>query len=194
MKLCKFLKKRTICISIIFSIFLSISIFLSLYYWHYKKNMHLKEVSDHYQNVINTMSTNNTLESITTFIKNNNNIYGILGALEESKKFIDKNQIHNAEITLNKNLKKIKDPSLKCLLVIRLARTQLAQKKIDDAIHTLETINIDEWKAIKFYLLGYAELIKNDVKKAKKIWLEGASHHSASMLKEIIQMQINNLN
>lgn len=194
MKLCNFLKTKKIIKSITFIILLSFLIFLGIYYWHYKNTSELQEVSDTYQSLINTIEKNNSSEKVHNFIKKNNNIYGLLASLEMTKKYIDKNQLQDAEIELKKSFQIIKNVELKNILSIRLARVQLAQKKIDDAIKTLGEIHNEEWKNIKSHLLGYALLIKNDIQGARNIWIDSINHDNSNILKDIIQMQIDNIN
>jgi predicted negative regulator of RcsB-dependent stress response len=84
----------------------------------------------------------------------------------------DKQDYAKAERELKKvENTKIKDEGLQHIVKLRLADSQLAQKKYDEALKTLDTVTLPAFKATADEMRGDIYVVKNDVESAKKAYL-----------------------
>jgi predicted negative regulator of RcsB-dependent stress response len=84
----------------------------------------------------------------------------------------DKHDYAKAERELQKVANtKLKDEGLQQIVKIRLADSQLAQKKYDEALKSLAAITVPEFKATAEEMQGDIYVAKNDVENAKKAYL-----------------------
>ncbi|WP_180177807.1 tetratricopeptide repeat protein [Acinetobacter sp. YH01005] len=83
----------------------------------------------------------------------------------------DKADYANAEKALKKvENSKVDDAGLVQLVKLRLAYAQLAQKKFDEALKTLEAVNEPAFQATADEARGDVYVAKNDIENAKKVY------------------------
>lgn len=83
----------------------------------------------------------------------------------------DKADYANAEKALKKvENSKVDDAGLIQLVKLRLAYAQLAQKKFDEALKTLEAVNEPAFQATADEARGDVYVAKNDIENAKKVY------------------------
>ncbi|WWP01042.1 MAG: tetratricopeptide repeat protein [Candidatus Dasytiphilus stammeri] len=164
-------------------------LFTGRYWYTYKLNK-VRKISAIYLTNIKKLNLNQHPAEI--FISNNN-IYGILTTLNQAKYFILNNKLDQAALQLQNSLKDIKDNNIYAILSIRLARIQLQQKKMLEALHTLDNIKGDHWNSIIAEIKGDIFLTNAAIKEANKEWHNCMNLSMSPLLKDIVQMKIDNL-
>ncbi|WWO99813.1 MAG: tetratricopeptide repeat protein [Candidatus Dasytiphilus stammeri] len=160
-------------------------------FWYNYQFKKLDNSSIIYQKILN----NSPISLITAedFIKNNNNIYGTLISLNIAKEYVDKQDFYKAELQLKQGLKTISDVNLQSILKLRLARIQLQQKKINEALYILKSIKGITWRDIVADLEGDAWLSKGNFYKAYESWYNGIAVTTSPIMKQIMKFKMNNL-
>ncbi len=101
--------------------------------------------------------------------ENPDSVQAIQAQIVMAKLAYDKNDYALAERELKKvENSKLKDAGLLQVVKIKLADTQLAQKKYDEALKTLSTVDEPAFKASSEELKGDIYVAKNDIENAKK--------------------------
>ncbi|AOA59300.1 YfgM family protein [Acinetobacter larvae] len=98
-------------------------------------------------------------------------VQALQAQLVMAKQAYNKNDYALAERILTKaESSKLKDEGLRSILLIQLADTQLAQKKFDVALKTLDKVQEDTFKATVDEARGDIYVAKNDIANAKKAY------------------------
>ncbi|WWO97735.1 MAG: tetratricopeptide repeat protein [Candidatus Dasytiphilus stammeri] len=168
----------------------AIALLFSVRYWYTYKINKVRKISAIY--LTNIKKINRSQHNTERFISNNN-IYGILIVLNQVKNLILNNQIDQAALQLQNSLKNIKDNNIYAIFSIRLARIQLQQQKIVEALHTLNNIKGDQWNSIIAEIRGDAFLSKGALKEANQEWHNCINFSISPLIKDLIQMKIANL-
>ncbi|MEG0481952.1 MAG: tetratricopeptide repeat protein [Acinetobacter sp.] len=108
--------------------------------------------------------------SADKIVKDNpDSVQAIQAQIVMAKLAFDKNDYATAERELKKvENSKLKDAGLLQVVKIKLADTQLAQKKFDEALKTLSVVDEPAFKATAEELKGDIYVAKNDIDNAKK--------------------------
>ncbi|RKG39513.1 YfgM family protein [Acinetobacter rongchengensis] len=108
--------------------------------------------------------------SADKIVKDNpDSVQAIQAQIVMAKLAYDKNDYATAERELKKvENSKLKDAGLLQVVKIKLADTQLAQKKFDEALKTLSAVDEPAFKATAEELKGDIYVAKNDIDNAKK--------------------------
>ena len=108
--------------------------------------------------------------SADKIVKDNpDSVQAIQAQIVMAKLAFDKNDYATAERELKKvENSKLKDAGLLQVVKIKLADTQLAQKKFDEALKTLSAVDEPAFKATAEELKGDIYVAKNDIDNAKK--------------------------
>ncbi|MBE0366330.1 tetratricopeptide repeat protein [Pseudoalteromonas sp. MMG013] len=108
------------------------------------------------------------LASADSFIKDNaESNYAVLAAFVAAKEAVDSNQYGVAAEKLRFAADSVKNPELKATALTRLARVQLADKKLDDALATLEAVMPTSFNAQVSEIRGDVYLEKGDKQSAR---------------------------
>ena len=103
--------------------------------------------------------------------ENPDSIHAIETQFIMAKLAFDQKDYAKAERELKKiENTKIDDEGLKQIVKIRLADTQLAQKKYDEALKTLSAVTLPSFKATAEEARGDIYVAKNDIENAKKAY------------------------
>lgn len=182
-------------IAFMVGIILCVGILMGWLYWNHHQDDGLNVVSVQYQQVMTALDDNKpeTVEAAINFVNENQNSYGAMASLNLAKAFVEKNQLDRAVEQLKNGLKATQDDNLQAILSLRLARLQLQQKQEDEVIQTLDTIKNNEWAAIIADIRGETLESKGDINGAHDAWSKGINANASPMLKEIMQMKMNNL-
>lgn len=164
-------------------------------YWSSHQQETAKESSLAYENAISELKSDQpaALSAVEKFAADNKNTYGVFASLELAKRFVDKNDLQNAEKQLQQALANAADDNLKSVIDLRLARVQLQLKKPDDALKTLEGVKGEGWTAIVDDIRGEILLSKGDKQGARAAWEAGVKSNASPALSEMMRMKINNL-
>ncbi|WP_089605673.1 YfgM family protein [Acinetobacter piscicola] len=110
------------------------------------------------------------ITSADKIVKDNpDSVQAIQAQIVMAKLAFDKNDYATAERELKKvENSKLKDAGLLQVVKIKLADTQLAQKKFDEALKTLSVVDEPAFKATAEELKGDIYVAKNDIDNAKK--------------------------
>ncbi|QCI24632.1 tetratricopeptide repeat protein [Buchnera aphidicola (Muscaphis stroyani)] len=134
-----------------------------------------------------------TITDAETFIIQNNNIYGALTAMFLSKQYVLSNNLNKAAFLLNSNLKYIKEENLKNVLLIRICKIKIQQKKYHEAMNILKNIKNVEWQNIVENMKGDIFMGQNNKKEALIAWEKSKSYNLSNASKEIVNMKINEI-
>lgn len=125
-----------------------------------------------------------------------NSIFADFIRLEIAKQSVLSDNLDQAIISLTQVAKDSINQNLQAIAKLRLARIELTQHKIDKAITTLKSIDLDGYALSSNMLLGDSYFQKKDYKEAKIYWqkaLHTAQRTELASIKNLIQMKINNL-
>ncbi|HFP9220666.1 TPA: YfgM family protein [Raoultella planticola] len=164
-------------------------------YWSSHQQDTARESSLAYENAISALKSDKpeAIGSAEKFAADSKNSYGAFASLELAQRFVDKNDLQNAEKQLQQGLAAAPDDNLKSVINMRLARVQLQLKKPDEALKTLEGIKGEGWAAIVADLRGEILLNKGDKQGARTAWEAGVKSDASPALSEMMRMKINNL-
>lgn len=127
------------------------------------------------------------------FIEKNANNYGVLAALQLAQHEVDQKNFAKAEQQLAWAQGQTKDENLKSLIDLRLARVQLQENKLDDALKTLDLIKATGWVAMAQDIRGDVLVKKGDVKGAREAYSKGLASDASQSLQGLLRMKLNNL-
>ncbi|MBK4765172.1 MAG: tetratricopeptide repeat protein [Pantoea sp. Brub] len=165
---------------------------------HESNSLKTKHLLDKYQEIINLINIDdiqNNFNKINNFINDNQNIFGIITAMNLSKYYIDNNEINKAGLLLNKISKNIHDSNLQSIIDIRLARIENAQNNFSQALKILNNIKDNSWKFIISNIRSEALLGQEKKELARYELIKGMhTYPSFDILKKIMQIKANNLN
>lgn len=132
-------------------------------------------------------------DELEKFVNENHNIYGVLASLDLAKRYVEMDEFEQAIKQLKNSLMEVKDSNLAAIINIRLARIQLQQKKVQEALKTLDNVKEKSWSALIADLRGDALLAEGNREGALDAWRNGITSGAPPALQEMIQMKINNL-
>jgi predicted negative regulator of RcsB-dependent stress response len=118
-------------------------------YWTSHQQDTARDASLAYENAISALKSD-TPEALTAekFAADSKNTYGAFASLELAQRFVDKNDLQNAEKQLQQGLAAASDDNLKSVINMRLARVQLQLKQPDAALKTLDAMKGEGWTAL----------------------------------------------
>ncbi|CRK85538.1 UPF0070 protein YfgM [Candidatus Providencia siddallii] len=168
-----------------------ICIFIWNFFGSYKTKVLFNSVKQ-YELVNSQLYTDKYIESAKKFILENNNIYGVITALELSRVFVNNNNLNDAQKILTNILRKPMNVNIQDLINIRIARIKLEQGNIDDAITYVSSIKNKLWQSMIQNILGDAFIYKGDKLSAKSSYKLGLDN-SSRFIKNILILKLNNI-
>ncbi|EIC82500.1 YfgM family protein [Serratia sp. M24T3] len=164
-------------------------------YWQSHENTALTEASASFQQATNALTDNKAdgVANLEKFAQNNSNSYGVFAALQLADHFVQAKDFTNAEKQLNQASQLSKDENLLSLVNYRLARVQLQENKLDDALKTLDNVKGDGWMAMQQEVRGDVLLAKGDTKGARDAYSKGLDSKPSQTLQTMLRMKLNNL-
>lgn len=127
------------------------------------------------------------------FVRANGNSYGVLAALQLAKHFVEQNDFAKAQQQLALAQGQTKDDNLLAMIDLRLARVQLQEKKLDEALKTLDGVKGEGWAAMMQDVRGDVLLAKGDAKGAREAYSKGIESNASQALQVLLRMKLNNL-
>ncbi len=164
-------------------------------YWQSHENTALTEASASFQQATTALTDNKAdgVAYLEKFAQNNSNSYGVFAALQLADHFVQAKDFTNAEKQLNQASQLSKDENLLSLVNYRLARVQLQENKLDDALKTLDNVKGDGWMAMQQEVRGDVLLAKGDTKGARDAYSKGLDSKPSQTLQTMLRMKLNNL-
>ncbi len=164
-------------------------------YWQSHENTALTAASASFQQATNALTDNKAdgVANLEKFAQNNDNSYGVFAALQLADHFVQAKDFTNAEKQLNQASQLSKDENLLSLVNYRLARVQLQENKLDDALKTLDNVKGDGWMAMQQEVRGDVLLAKGDTKGARDAYSKGLDSKPSQTLQTMLRMKLNNL-
>lgn len=164
-------------------------------YWQSHENNALTEASASFQQATTALTDNkaDSVANLEKFAQNNSNNYGVFAALQLADHFVQAKDFANAEKQLNQASQLSKDENLLSLVNYRLARVQLQENKLDDALKTLDNVKGDGWMAMQQEVRGDVLLAKGDTKGARDAYSKGLDSKPSQTLQTMLRMKLNNL-
>lgn len=164
-------------------------------YWQSHENTALTAASASFQQATTALTDNKAdgVSNLEQFAKNNDNSYGVFAALQLADHFVQAKDFTHAEQQLNQASQISKDQNLLSLVNYRLARVQLQENKLDDALKTLDNVKGDGWMAMQQQVRGDVLLAKGDTKGARDAYSKGLDSKPSQTLQTMLRMKLNNL-
>jgi predicted negative regulator of RcsB-dependent stress response len=164
-------------------------------YWQNHQQAEMTGASQSYQQASEAL-TGGKADGVALaekFIEKNANNYGVLAALQLAQHEVDQKNFAKAEQQLAWAQGQTKDENLKSLIDLRLARVQLQENKLDDALKTLDLIKATGWVAMAQDIRGDVLVKKGDVKGAREAYSKGLASDASQSLQGLLRMKLNNL-
>lgn len=164
-------------------------------YWQNHQTTSMIAASHSYQQISDALVSGNADDVAVAekFIQANGNSYGVLAALQLAKHFVEQNDFAHAEQQLVMAQSLSKDENLLAIVNLRLARVQLQQKKLDEALKTLDGVKGEGWMAMMQNVRGGVLLAKGDIKGAREAYSKGIESNASQALTTLMRMKLNNL-
>lgn len=164
-------------------------------YWQNHQQAEMTGASQSYQQASEALTGGKAdgVELAEKFIEKNANNYGVLAALQLAQHEVDQKNFAKAEQQLAWAQGQTKDENLKSLIDLRLARVQLQENKLDDALKTLDLIKATGWVAMAQDIRGDVLVKKGDVKGAREAYSKGLASDASQSLQGLLRMKLNNL-
>ena len=164
-------------------------------YWQSHENTALTEASASFQQASAALVDNkaDSVANLEKFAQSNTNSYGVFAALQLADHFAQAKDFANAEKQLTLASQHAKDDNLLSMVNYRLARVQLQENKLDDALKTLDNVKGDGWMAMQQEVRGDVLLAKGDTKGARDAYSKGLDSKPSQTLLTMLRMKLNNL-
>lgn len=163
-------------------------------YWQSHQQTSMMDTSLSYQKTTETLHSDKANTApIEAFIKDNGNNYGVLAALQLAQALVEKNAFADAEKQLAWAQNQTKDDNLKALVNARLAQVQLQENKLDEALKTLDQVNVSGWVAVAQNIRGDVLARKGDAKAAREAYSKGLASDASEAMQALLRIKLNNL-
>jgi predicted negative regulator of RcsB-dependent stress response len=164
-------------------------------FWQSNQNSNMMAASQSYQEASDRLAAGkpDDVAAAEKFIQANSNSYGVLAALQLARHFVEQNDFAKAEQQLVLAQGQTKDDNLLSMINLRLARVQLQEKKLDDALKTLDGVKGEGWTAMTQDVRGDVLLAKGDAKGAREAYSKGIESNASQALQVLLRMKLNNL-
>nr|WP_301286157.1 YfgM family protein [Serratia nevei] len=164
-------------------------------YWQSHENANMMAASQSYQEASDRLTAGkpDDVAAAEKFVQANGNSYGVLAALQLAKHFVEQNDFAKAEQQLALAQGQTKDDNLLAMIDLRLARVQLQEKKLDDALKTLDGVKGEGWAAMMQDVRGDVLVAKGDAKGAREAYSKGIESNASQALQVLLRMKLNNL-
>ncbi|OKB65978.1 hypothetical protein BHU62_15105 [Serratia marcescens] len=164
-------------------------------YWQSHENANMMAASQSYQEASDRLAAGkpDDVAAAEKFVQANGNSYGVLAALQLAKHFVEQNDFAKAEQQLALAQGQTKDDNLLAMIDLRLARVQLQEKKLDEALKTLDGVKGEGWAAMTQDVRGDVLLAKGDAKGAREAYSKGIESNASQALQVLLRMKLNNL-
>ncbi|AHG19030.1 membrane protein [Chania multitudinisentens RB-25] len=174
---------------------LGIGALLGWRYWQNHQNSNMMAASEAYQQATEHLAVGKAddVTAAETFIQANSNNYGVLAALQLAKYFVEQNDFAKAEQQLIMAQSLNKDESLLAMINLRLARVQLQEKKLDEALKTLDSVKGEGWAAMVQDVRGDVLVAKGDIKGAQEAYSKGIESNASQAHAGLLRVKLNNL-
>ncbi|WP_061796488.1 YfgM family protein [Serratia ficaria] len=164
-------------------------------FWQSNQNSNMMAASQSYQEASDRLAAGkpDDVAAAEKFIQANSNSYGVLAALQLARHFVEQNDFAKAERQLALAQGQTKDDNLLSMINLRLARVQLQEKKLDEALKTLDGVKGEGWTAMTQDVRGDVLLAKGDAKGAREAYSKGIESNASQALQVLLRMKLNNL-
>ncbi len=164
-------------------------------YWQSHQNASMMAASESYEQAIAALASNKAEDAATAekFIQANSNSYGVFAALQLARHFVEQGDFAKAEQHLVMAQSQAKDENLQAIVNLRLARVQLQENKLDEALKTLDGVKGEGWMAMMQDVRGDVLLAKGDSKGAREAYSKGIESNASQALAAVLRMKLNNL-
>lgn len=181
--------------ALVVGVVLGIGALVGWRYWQSNQTSSMMAASQSYQQASVALASGKPedLAAAEKFIEANSNSYGVFAALQLAKYFVEQGDFAKAEQQLVLAQGQAKDENLLALVNLRLARVQLQEKKLDEALKTLDGVKGEGWMAMMQDERGDVLLAKGDIKGAREAYSKGIESNASQALAAIMRMKLNNL-
>jgi predicted negative regulator of RcsB-dependent stress response len=181
--------------ALVVGVVLGIGALVGWRYWQSSQTSSMMAASQSYQQVDVALASGKAEDVATAekFIQANDNSYGVFAALDLAKHFAEQGDFAKAEQQLVVAQGHAKDENLLALVNLRLARIQMQEKKLDEALKTLDGVKGEGWMAMMQDVRGDVLLAKGDSKGAREAYSKGIESNASQALAAVMRMKLNNL-
>ncbi|AVJ18847.1 YfgM family protein [Serratia rhizosphaerae] len=163
--------------------------------WQSHQDSNMLAASQSYQQTSEALAAGKSgdVAAAEQFIQANGNSYGVMTAMELAKHFVEQKDFAKAEQQLVLAQGKAKEDNLLSIVNLRLARVQLQEKKLDEALKTLDGVKGEGWAAMQADIRGDVLLAKGDAKGAREAYSKGLESNPSQAQQALLRMKLNNL-
>lgn len=163
--------------------------------WQSHQDSNMLAASQSYQQTSEALAAGKSgdVAAAEQFIQANGNSYGVMTAMELAKHFVEQKDFAKAEQQLMLAQGKAKEDNLLSIVNLRLARVQLQEKKLDEALKTLDSVKGEGWAAMQADIRGDVLLAKGDAKGAREAYSKGLESNPSQAQQALLRMKLNNL-
>ncbi|ERK15629.1 YfgM family protein [Serratia fonticola] len=181
--------------ALVVGVVLGIGALVGWRYWQSNQTSSMMAASQSYQQVDVALASGKAedVAAAEKFIQANDNSYGVFAALDLAKHFAQQGDFAKAEQQLVVAQSHTKDENLLALVNLRLARVQMQEKKLDEALKTLDGVKGEGWMAMMQDVRGDVLLAKGDSKGAREAYSKGIESNASQALAAVMRMKLNNL-
>ncbi|MFT2796396.1 MULTISPECIES: YfgM family protein [Serratia] len=181
--------------ALVVGVVLGIGALVGWRYWQSNQISSMMAASQSYQQVDVALASGKAedVAAAEKFIQANDNSYGVFAALDLAKHFAQQGDFAKAEQQLVVAQSHAKDENLLALVNLRLARVQMQEKKLDEALKTLDGVKGEGWMAMMQDVRGDVLLAKGDSKGAREAYSKGIESNASQALAAVMRMKLNNL-
>ncbi|HGM5490509.1 TPA: YfgM family protein [Serratia fonticola] len=181
--------------ALVVGVVLGIGALVGWRYWQSSQTSSMMAASQSYQQASVALASGKAedVAAAEKFIQANSNTYGVFAALELAKHFAEQGDFAKAEQQLVVAQSHAKDENLLAMVNLRLARVQMQEKKLDEALKTLDGVKGEGWMAMMQDVRGDVLLAKGDSKGAREAYSKGIESNASQALAAVMRMKLNNL-
>ncbi|WP_127959251.1 YfgM family protein [Serratia microhaemolytica] len=174
---------------------LGIGALLGWRYWQNHQTATMMAAAEAYQQATDTLVTGSTqgVQAVEQFIQNNSNSYSAFAALRLAKHSAQQGDFAQAQQQLLTAQQQSKEPNLQALINLQLARVQLQQNQLDEALKTLQAVKGEGWQPMMQEVRGDVLLAKGDQQGARDAYKKGIELSNSQTLQAVMRMKLQNL-
>jgi predicted negative regulator of RcsB-dependent stress response len=176
-------------------IYLLITVFIFLVGYHYlfPHQGSKMDISPGKYRSLTTYIDVHQLDYLEKSTDNHAGIYTTLMLMHLAKTYVSIDQLEKAECLLKRSLDTSQDGNISAVITLRLARVRLQQNKLDLAKEAIDSIDNNNWQAIRSNLLGDILSRQGFHQKAYSVWNNSIIQNNFSSINQLMQMKANNI-
>lgn len=179
--------------TVIAAVVLAIAGLFGWEYWQKSQANQIETASRLYHELQSTRDTTSIADLSATLQKNHKRSpYAALASMQHAKQLAENGDNKAAADALNWAITNTKDPQLKAIAYLRLARILVALEQLDEAAKNLDAVTEAAYLPLKLEIQGDIYAARNQAVEARSAY-EKAIANNQNGSNELIQLKIDNL-